>query len=34
MIKQMNIHLDVNIDNYPDERFLFWLSENAFLQLY
>ena len=34
MIKQMNIHLDVNIDTYPDEKFLFGLSENAFLQWY
>ena len=32
MIKQMNIHMDVNIHTYPDEKFLFGLSENAFLQ--
>jgi len=25
MIKQISIHLDVNIDTYPDEKFLFGL---------
>jgi hypothetical protein len=32
MIKQMNIHLDLNIKIYPDEKILFGLSESAFIQ--